>query len=165
MLRRLLILSLFAASATVLAQQQFAFKDWVLGCDNTRHCDAVGYQAEEQEPAVSLWLGRDGGGNAPLQAKLSAISGDDTGLLTIHAGDVTLSGIKEELTAAQIARLLAAMKKAETAQVSDGKHQWLLSLAGLNAALLKIDDLQGRIGTVTALARAGNKPASAVPPA
>ena len=84
MLRRVLVLSLFAASATVQAQQQFAFKDWVVGCDNTRHCDAVGYQAEEQEPAVSLWLGRDGGGNAPLQAKLSAISGDRYPMLAVR---------------------------------------------------------------------------------
>ncbi len=159
-----LAVGLFAACGAQ-AQQQFSFKDWAVGCDNTRHCDIVGYQAEEAEPAVSLWLGRDGGGQAPLAAKLSAVAADDTGLLTIRVGDVTLSGIKEDLTAAQIARLLPAMKKADAAQVSDGKHQWVLSLAGLNAALLKVDDLQGRIGTVTALARAGDKPASAVPPA
>ncbi|NYE61191.1 hypothetical protein FHW58_002343 [Duganella sp. 1224] len=154
-----------AVASQVQAQQQFSFKDWAVGCDNTRHCDVVGYQAEDAEPAVSLWLGRDGGGSAPLQAKLSAMSADDTGLLTIRVGDVVISGIQEDLTAAQIARLLPAMKKADAAQVSDGKHQWLLSLAGLNAALLKIDDLQGRIGTVTALARPGDKPASTVPAA
>ncbi|WP_175724569.1 DUF1176 domain-containing protein, partial [Burkholderia ambifaria] len=40
-----------------------------------------------------------------------------------------------------------------------------VSLSGLNAALLLIDDTQGRIGTVTALLRKGTRPASSVPAA
>jgi hypothetical protein len=39
-----------------------------------------------------------------------------------------------------------------------------VSLAGSAAVLLWVDDQQGRVGTVTALARPGSKPASSVPP-
>jgi hypothetical protein len=39
-----------------------------------------------------------------------------------------------------------------------------VSLAGLTAALLYMDEQQKRLGTVTALQRLGSKPASAVPP-
>ncbi|WP_217591550.1 DUF1176 domain-containing protein, partial [Burkholderia sp. GbtcB21] len=38
-------------------------------------------------------------------------------------------------------------------------------LSGLNAALLLNDDTQGRVGTVTALLRPGNRPAPSVPAA
>ncbi|RYD40495.1 MAG: DUF1176 domain-containing protein, partial [Verrucomicrobiaceae bacterium] len=42
-----------------------------------------------------------------------------------------------------------------------GKH-WTLSLSGLNAVLLKMDEAQDRIGTPGALVRRGNKPESSV---
>ena len=45
----------------------------------------------------------------------------------------------------------------------DGKSLGAISLAGASAALLYMDDRQQRVGTVTALARPGPKPASAVP--
>lgn len=162
----LLALGALVAASAQAEPREFVYKDWGAACDNTRHCEVVGYQQMEEGAPVTLWIGRDAGGNAPLKAGLMAyVEGEDEGLLTIRAGDVTIAGIKQELTAEQIGRLLPALKKADSAQVSDGKHQWTLSLAGLNAALLKIDDVQGRVGTVTALARPGNKPVSAVPAA
>ncbi|MBV7539025.1 DUF1176 domain-containing protein [Duganella sp. sic0402] len=161
--------ALLALGALLFAGAQageFVHKDWAVACDNTRHCEAVGYQDMEQGAPVTLWLGRDAGGNAPVLGKLMAYSEDDSEApLSIRVGEVQIKAIKQELTAQQMARLLPALKKADTAQVSDGKRAWTLSLAGLNAALLKMDDVQGRVGTVTALARAGVKPASAVPAA
>lgn len=161
------ILALGALLATAAQADEFVHKDWAAACDNTRHCEAVGYQQMDADLPVTLWLGRDGGGNAPVLGKLMAYAEDegDNARLSIRAGDVLLKGIRQDLSAEQMARLLPALKKATTAQVSDGRHQWTLSLAGLTAALLKMDDLQGRVGTVTALARPGDKPASAVPPA
>jgi len=162
-----LLLALGALLAVGAQAGEFVHKDWAAACDNTRHCEAVGYQDMEQNAPVTLWLGRDAGGNAPLTGKLMAYAEDedDNMSLSIRAGDVLIKGIKQDLTAEQMARLLPALKRADTALVSDGKHEWTLSLAGLNAALLKIDDLQGRVGTVTALSRPGGKPASAVPAA
>lgn len=163
----LLALGAWLASAAHAGAAEFVHKDWAAACDNTRHCEAVGYQDMEQNIPVTLWLARDAGGNAPVVGKLMAYVEDeeDNPSLSIRAGDVLIKGIRQDLTAAQMARLLPALKKADVARVSDGRHEWLLSLAGLHAALLKMDDVQGRVGTVTALARAGSKPASVVPEA
>lgn len=162
-----MLMALGAALALAAHAGEFVHKDWAVACDNTRHCEAVGYQDMEQDAPVTLWLSRDAGGNAPVLGKLMAYAedGDDNTSLSIRAGEVQIKGIKQDLTAEQMARLLPALKRAEVAPVSDGQRTWRLSLAGLNAALLKIDDLQGRVGTVTALARTGGKPASAVPAA
>ncbi|MTV39277.1 DUF1176 domain-containing protein [Duganella radicis] len=163
-----LLLALGALTSFSATAQQFSFKDWVVACDNTRHCEAVGYQAEGFEQPVTLWLARDAGGNAAVSARMDAqFEQDDTGPYTIRAGATVVSGIPVGgvLSAAHIARLLPALKEADVALVADGRHEWELSLAGLKAALLKMDDLQGRVGTVTALSRPGAKPASAVPAA
>lgn len=166
MMRRLLLALGALTVAGAVQAQEFGYKDWAGACDNTRHCELAGYQREEVELPVTLWLARDGGGDAPLQMRLMASSGDgDAELMTLRVGKVVIPGIKLALTPEQIGRLLPALKKAETASVTDGKQQWELSLAGLNAALLKMDDLQGRGDTVTALVRPGSKPASSVPAA
>ena len=148
----------------------FTIKDWEVACDNTRACEAVGYQADEGDSApVALWLGRPAGPTGAVAAKLTAINQNETavGPLTLRVGQLTLAGLtsEAELKPAQIARLLPALLDAAYADVTDGKTNWRLSLAGMKAALLKMDDLQGRVGTVTALAKPGAKPASAVLPA
>lgn len=160
-------LALVAATA---GAAHFTIKDWEVACDNTRACEAVGYQADEGDSApVALWLGRPAGPAGAVAAKLSAINQDETavGPLTLRVGQLTLAGLtsEAELTPAQIARLLPALLDAGHADVTDGKTKWRLSLAGMKAALLKMDDLQGRVGTVTALVKPGSKPASAVLPA
>lgn len=162
-----LLLALATMLCTAAHADEFVHKDWAAACDNTRHCEAVGYQNMEEGDPVTLWLARDAGGNAPVLGKLMVYSDDedDEALLSIRAGEVLIKGIRQDIGAEQMARLLPALKKAGVARVGNGKREWQLSLAGLNAALLKIDDLQGRVGTVTALARPGNKPASAVPTA
>ncbi|MYM90951.1 DUF1176 domain-containing protein [Rugamonas sp. FT82W] len=149
---------------------RFGAKDWEVACDNTRRCEAAGFQSEESESApVALWLGRDAGAAGALEAKLMVVIPDDkdAGPLTITVGKLALGGLKADtaLTAEQIARLMPQLLNAESAKVSAGKHQWLLSLAGLKAVLLKMDDVQGRVGTVTALVKAGMRPAGEVLPA
>ncbi|WP_332856406.1 DUF1176 domain-containing protein [Duganella sp. S19_KUP01_CR8] len=172
-LKLVLITAALAAAASAGAAAadgaRFGIKDWEVACDNTRRCEAAGFQSDESESLpVSLWLGRDAGAAAVLEAKLIVVSGDDkdAGPLTITVGKLALGGLKAEteLTAEQVARLMPSLLNAESAKVSDGKHQWLLSLAGLKAVLLKMDDQQGRVGTVTALVKPGTRPASAVLP-
>jgi hypothetical protein len=148
----------------------FTIKDWELACDNTRACEAVGYQADEGDSfPVALWLGRPAGPAGAVAAKLSVIAAEEgaVGPLTLRVGQLTLAGLtsEAELKPAQIARLLPALLDAAHADVTDGKTRWRLSLAGMKAALLKMDDLQGRVGTVTALVKPGTKPASVVLPA
>jgi len=148
----------------------FTFKDWEVACDNTRRCEAVGYQAEsgEQNLPVLLWLRRDAGAAAPVSARISVQSEDDgaAGPLTVQVGAATVRGLHVDdlLAPEQVAKLLPLLLNADTAKVSDRKHTWTLSLAGIKAALLKIDDVQGRVGTSTALALRGARPAAAVLP-
>lgn len=149
--------------------QSFVFKDWAVACDNTRHCEAVGYQAENSDgEAVAMQLARDAGPNTPVNVMLRLAVGDkdSTALVSLKAGWLDWTGIRPDqvLGVSQSRQLLPAMLKADAVLLSDGKTHWKLSLAGLNAALLKMDDLQGRIGTPEALVRKGSKPETGVLP-
>lgn len=146
------------------------FKDWAIACDNTRHCEAVGFQSEDANAQpVSLWLARDAGKGTPLRAQLMVQMPDETaaGPLTLKVGSATLRDITVEadLNAVELKRLLPHLLQASTAEVSSGKLRWTLSLAGLKAALLKMDDLQGRVDTPGALVRQGQRPETSVLPA
>lgn len=156
-----------AAHANAVAGH-FTFKDWEVACDNTRRCEAAGYQKEEAQQPVVLALTREAGATAPVKAVFSPYAQDEDklGALTVQVGQTTVRGLRadEELTPEQVARLLPLLLNAESAKVSAGKRSWTLSLAGIKAALLKLDDVQGRVGTPTALAMPGAKPASAVLP-
>lgn len=135
-LKLLLITSALAAALPAGAAPyngtRFGAMDWEVACDNTRRCEAAGFQSEDGETEsapAALWLGRDAGAAAAaLEARLMVVTPDDkdAGPLTITAGQ--------------------------------------LALAGLKAVLLKMDDLQGRVGTVTAPVKPGTRPAGAVLP-
>jgi hypothetical protein len=62
-------------------------------------------------------------------------------------------------------RFLDLIRNGSKLAVTPDAHVDPLSLSGLTASLLAIDEVQGRLGGVTALVRRGNLPASAVPPA
>lgn len=145
------------------------FKDWAVECDNTRHCEAVGYQAEEATAPVALWLARDAGVSTRITMRLRAEREDETAVrrLSITLAGKTLKDIEPEtdLSDAQVDMLLPRLLDASQAEVTDGSMHWTLSLAGVKAALLKMDDVQGRIGTASAIVRKGNKPDTAVPAA
>ena len=146
----------------------FTFKDWEVACDNTRRCEVAGYQKEEAQEPVVLALSRDAGATAPVKARFSpyAQDVDKLGVLTVQVGQTTVRGLRadEDLTPEQVDKLLPLLLNAESAKISAGKRSWTLSLAGIKAALLKLDDVQGRVGTPTALAMPGAKPASAALP-
>lgn len=146
----------------------FTFKDWEVACDNTRRCEVAGYQKEEAQEPVVLALSRDAGATAPVKAKFGpyAQDVDELGALTVQVGQTTVRGLRadEELTSEQVAKLLPLLLNAESAKVNAGKRTWTVSLAGVKAALLKLDDVQGRVGTPTALAMPGARPASAALP-
>nr|WP_315400988.1 DUF1176 domain-containing protein [uncultured Duganella sp.] len=167
----------FTAGALVLATGlagagpvHVAFQDWEMACDNTRACEAVGFAPQDDGvPPVTLWLARAAGAGAAVAAKLTASAADDApaaGPLTLRVGGLTWGGLPSGavLSPAQIAGLVPALLDAQEADVTDGKNTWRLSLAGIKAALLKIDDVQGRVGGVTALVKPGAKPAGAALP-
>jgi hypothetical protein len=70
----------------------------------------------------------------------------------------------EDLAAALFRRLLPRLLEASSVDVFRGKERFVLSLDGFKAAMLKVDDLQGRIGTPGALVRKGTRSEAGVPP-
>ena len=148
----------------------FSHKDWGLQCDNTRTCRAAGYQSEsgDSDP-VSLLLTRKAGPDAAVEVQLQVYT-EKANPATLHlkVGKLSLpalDGNSPTVPAAQVPRLLQELVRADEAIVTAGKDNWVLSLAGAAAVLLKMDEVQGRIGTPGALVRKGSKPeASALPP-
>ena len=174
-------------SATPASADVKQFRDWIAACDNLRTCAAYGFGAELAGNNY-IRLDRDGGADAPLRITIVVdaqkdvtfrLVFDDPGLAGLPAGPVsgeangdddykrlTISGPQA------VAAALASLRKAKTlvitridpagAPASDPVKSEI-SLSGLAAALLWIDDQQKRVGTVTALIGRGDKPATAVP--
>lgn len=145
----------------------FQHKDWGLQCDNTRTCRAVGYQAEsgDSEP-VSIRLTREAGPHAPVLVDLQVSSEKASpAALQLKVGKFALPGLTggiARVPANQVPRLLQELLKNDEATVTAGTQQWVLSLAGASAVLLKMDEAQGRVGTPGALVRRGSQPEASV---
>lgn len=152
------------------ASLSFTLRDWSLGCDNTGLCEAVGHQAESDESehgVIALSLQRAAGPNTPVSAVLFIDSGDHTPAqvqMTIGRQRLGSVAVDKPLPAAQVAALLRSILEADVAIAQESGRTWRLSLAGVKAALLKMDEAQGRLDTPGALVRKGTRPESAVPP-
>lgn len=143
----------------------FSHNDWELVCDNTRTCRAAGYQ-QDGEP-VSMRITRKAGPGTTLDIALQ-IGGEDEpkGPLRLKVGKATVSGLdggSPSLDANQVRAVLPELLKSDDATLTaGGGKKWVLSLSGLNAVLLKMDEAQGRVDTPGALVRRGGKPESSV---
>jgi hypothetical protein len=190
--RRLLPIALFACAALAgtpgSAQQMKEFRDWLAACDNLRGCAAYGFDTDPGGYAY-VRLTRDGGGDATLRVTV-AVNVQDGSKFKVSFDDPALGGLPAEATAGEsnadddLKRLVISDPKAvETLLASLRKGKKLIvtridapgatasdpavtdiSLNGVVAAMLWMDDQQKRIDTVTALVKRGNKPATAVPP-
>jgi hypothetical protein len=108
----------------------------------------------DQPVRVQLQLA-DIGGPLPSSVQMR-INGRQLGTVTID------KDAKGELSAAQTTALLAAVLKDRPVSWRAASSSWMLSTAGANAVLLKMDEFQGRIGTPGALVRKGQKQESTV---
>lgn len=154
----------------------FSHKDWVLACDNTRTCRAAGYHADSPDQPISVLLTRLAGANQAVSVQVQL--GETEQLqkmpsslnLRINGqslGNVALdpkTGIGS-LDAKQVTALLAVFGKKASITWGLGKQTLVLSDEGAAAVLLKMDEFQGRLGTVGALVRKGNQDESKVLPA
>jgi len=173
------ILGALAAPAGAQAAGSKTFKAWYAVCDNLRACVAFGFPDTEADIGGYIRIARAGAPGAPPVVSL-AITADDapkaaawsvqidgravpglTGLPVKADGDSQSAHLNPN----QAAALVAALRDGQALDVEGGgKSIFTVSLAGSAAALLWVDDQQQRVGTVTALARKGDKPAAAVPP-
>ena len=165
------------------------YKDWEIGCDNTRSCVAIGMTSEDSSLSGYLRIARSGEPNAVPDVTFTVYPPDDTtnklkkpmvrlsldahkaGGLPSGALPLTEAGDLFELKLAPEALpdLLAALRSATkiTMDLYDGTKKvgsQVVSLAGSSAALLQMDDQQKRIGTVTALVKKGDAGADTIPP-
>lgn len=172
--RRLLAAALLACAGGALAAApagvSFSHKDWSVDCDNTGTCRASGYQREDEQIAVSVLLTRAAGPDAAVAAQAQFGSFADEAPQPVGPVRLTIAGRaagtvvdSQDMTHEQVAALLKALAGTGEVAFSDGKTRWKLSGDGAAAVLLKMDDVQGRIGTPGALVKKGTKPEASVP--
>lgn len=179
-----------AEASDIPVAQLKTFKDWVVGCNNVRHCTAIGLSPVPSEAYVVVT--REGGAEAPADLSLVARRDDpserlEAPVLTLRIGDAPVSGLSKSDWPAEIdasdadgksallrlrgddaAVLLKAMRTGDALDVRLGDatgrvSQVRISLSGATAAFLYMDESQHRNGTVTALAATGPAPARRVP--
>jgi hypothetical protein len=163
------------AAAGLATAQSFEHKDWQLACDNTRTCRAAGYQPDGGDaPPVSVLLTRAAGPGTPVDGELQLGTMDDDaprpGSVRVAVGGQAVGTVKLDgdghgvLPAAVTQALLKALAGTAAIAFSGGGTTWRLSGEGAAAVLLKMDDLQGRVGTPSALVRKGTAPETGVKP-
>jgi hypothetical protein len=155
-----------AAATGETASARRGFRDWMAICDNGNACyaftaatDGTGWIRIARQPgrdarpevAVGYW--------AP-EGEVGPPS------LNIDGEVYTLTPITEyplvgEVSADRVTNVVRGLADGRSAQVGSAGD---LSLSGASAALLWIDERQGRLDTVTALRRRGGRPAAAVAP-
>jgi hypothetical protein len=189
--RGLVVLGPFACAlfcGTPASAEIKSFRDWIAACDNTRTCNAYGFDADIGGNAY-LQLARDGAPDAPLRITL-AVNMDGGSKFELAFDDPALAGLparvidgktngEDDLKRLDISNpnavepMIAGMRKAKKLIVTridepggtpNDPAATEISLSGMVAALLWIDEQQKRVGTVTALIGRGDKPAAAVPP-
>ena len=146
----------------------FSFGDWEVACDNTRTCRMAGYQEGFDGPTVSVLLTRKGGAGAAVTGHLRI--GTDPGVrrpppegrLQMRIDGKALGAVNQapddgasELLAEQVTALVAALSRTASIEWVMGNQRWRLSGKGAAAVMLKMDDVQGRVGTPGALLRKG----------
>ncbi|MGX5735101.1 DUF1176 domain-containing protein [Bosea thiooxidans] len=169
---------LLPALALAATPEPKTFRDWMAGCDNGKTCTALSLPPEAAETIAYLRIERAAAPeSAPrlvlrlrgewkkppttVQLKLDGSPFPPGGkpLPVSSDGDVATLTFSAEDTAALIEAARKATKLVVTAPGGTGS----ISLAGSVAAMLWIDEQQGRIGTPTALIRKGAN--ATVPPA
>lgn len=162
--------------------QGFVSDDWQLVCDNTLTCRAAGYSEYDVEWRGSILMTLKVGEKVPTTEVLLNPWKWRTAADTITQADplnspaeLWLNGkfygeVKQsKLTKAQTMQLIQHAKKNTKIVFKHGRYQWQISDQGMAAILLKLDEIQGRVGSPLALVskesanRQKLKPAKAIP--
>jgi hypothetical protein len=156
----------------------FQHHEWEIACDNTRTCRAAGYHPEPDELKISVLLTRAAGPDTPVKGALKIGQyGDDPVVDKLPVsfnlsmqidgqplGQIRVQKLAADLPSKQLTVLIDALLGTGRIEFVYGPHRWHLSGQGATAALLKMDEFQGRIGTPGALARKGAKSEQSVRP-
>lgn len=169
----MLFVMIAAAAAAAQPAKLHTYKDWIVGCDNVRACQANALEAQAgNDDFLALTINRGPRPaeratlNVPLPGKTPV--GGTFSLRVDGAVVATFPARAKDSAALPLSgALLAAVRKGRQVTLvdPDGKAVGGSSLAGLAAALRFVDDQQGRVNTVGALVATGPKPDAAVPAA
>jgi hypothetical protein len=165
-------LALSTAWAVAADGSSFSHKDWDLVCDNTLTCRAAGYSPEGTEQAASVLLMRKAGPGTPLDNRVRLAesedgqSADDAPQLMVANQSFGMLQPADDgawlMNGRQLDAFMAALHSGSAIGFRDARGTYPLSGAGSSAVLLKMDDLQGRVGTRGALIRPGTRDESGV---
>jgi Protein of unknown function (DUF1176) len=162
--------------AAAAPSQLKVFSDWIVGCDNGLSCHATSLldEGSGSGEAASLSITRDAAGMASpvavirtdgwrreLKGVVSQLSVDGRALeLRFNHGGGRIifanGGDRAAIDAIRQGQMLSLLD-------SDGKPLATISLKGLSAALLFMDEQQRRLGTTTALVRRGDASPQSIP--
>lgn len=156
-----------AASAGPGLSERRAFRDWNVVCDNGGRCAAYSGVGTGSWLMVRLDAGPQA--QPEILMDMTEISGARFQLvidgqpqnLVAPTGDAAGFCVPAANVSATLARLAAARE----VQLVAPDFENAIPAAGVSAALLWIDDRQGRLDTTSALIRRGDRPASTVPAA
>jgi hypothetical protein len=167
------ILILLFASPPATSQGERSVRDWIAGCDNTRHCRAIGLAPEGEGTWAYLSFERSGAADAVVDQVLIALEGNapGDGRWLLRSGgepvfDLAAEQIRCEYEACaviiddpgQLERLFAEFRRSDRLTVDrEGEVLALVSLAGASAVMLWIDETQRRLDTSTAFVRRGER--------
>lgn len=166
----LMLLTISPLQAKSVAEKGISFEhqDWEIACDNTGTCRAAGYQAEGDGLPLSVLLTRKAGASQAVHAELKLgttdyvenqptpqsvsmwINGKNYGSV-----DLANEALNGDLNQRQISALTQELAGNARIEFKSGKKVWRLSDSGATAVLLKMDALQGRVGTTGALIKKG----------
>ncbi len=159
------------APMPVVQPETRAFRDWRAACDNGNRCVAWG-GSDSGWIRIAIDAGPDA---VPTVSIGSWAFGDvdkapETLKLRIDGRDFALRGGPRDAANAAVAAerartVIAALPAWRALALASGAQTADLPASGASAALLWIDERQGRLGTTTALLRRGDRPASSVPAA
>jgi len=172
-----LVISQNALATQIAEAVNFTHKDWDLTCDNTLTCRAVGYSSDDTDPAATVLITREAGIATPVTNEVMLADYDGEAeqknpgtpvLLIDKKSQGPLSAVDDEswkMSEAQFSAFKQALQRDTAISFKDNANEYLFSGAGSSAVLLKMDDVQGRIGTPDALIKKGTASEASIKPA
>lgn len=160
---------LSVSSAFAIQGIYFEHQNWEISCDNTGACQAAGYQNTDSELPASILLIRQAGKQQAISGEFALATYDLKDkithpiLLFINQqsfGEVKVTADHEDLlmgtiSNVQVQAILKNVKQKQEIQFRSGQNIWRISDQGMTATLLKMDDVQKRIGTIGAIVNKG----------
>ncbi len=166
------MIALAPAARADINPRVLTFKDWTLVCDNVRRCEARSL-TPGADATVSVI--REGGPGTPLVLRLASEGFVPSADLRVDDMPSALSrldwseavagegGMRWLLEGDDAVHGIALLRNAATLTL--GQDGTVLSLSGMTAALLAMEDHQGRLDTHSAIVRQGDLPDSRAWPA